>query len=252
MNYPGDQMRIDPSGGIGGFPVLFVRKVVRRLNNRLSWDAEAVQEIGGIDAHQAGELIKALRKAGLARANRSGARRTWMTTPLAQSFGAASAAKPITRQTAERALDDLLDRVMFVNRRSYFLAKVTKVVVFGSFLRHEVDRLGDVDVAVELKPKEPDPERLRKATQRRVAELTRLGRRFGGFLEREAWWNIEAFRFLKGRSRAISLHDYGGEKELIDEVAHRVINPNSRQRTNKRRKKSTPIRPATPPSDEWF
>lgn len=237
---------------MGGFPVLFVRKVVRRLNHRLSWDTETVQKIAGIGMHQAVDLITALRKAGLAKANLGKGPLTWMTTPLAQSFGAASAAKPITRRTAERALGDLLDRVAIVNRRSYFLARVSKVVVFGSYLRDEVDRLGDVDVAVELQPKEPNPERLRKATQRRIAEWASLGRRIGGFLEREAWWRIEAFRFLKGRSRAISLHDYGGEKELIDAVAHRVICLNSEQQTKRPKKRSPPIRRPTPPSDEWF
>jgi predicted nucleotidyltransferase len=70
-------------------------------------------------------------------------------------LGAASAAKPITRQTAERALDDFLARVVLVNRRAYYLAKVTKVVVFGSFLRPDIERLGDVDVAVESSVEAP-------------------------------------------------------------------------------------------------
>ncbi len=245
-------MRIDPNGFIGGFPVLFVRKVLRRLNSRLFWNAGDVQDIAGIDPQQAVALIRALQKAGLAKANRGRDAGTWTTTPLAQRFGAASAAKPITRQTAQRALDEFLDRVMLVNRRSYFLAKVTKVVVFGSFLRPEVDRLGDVDVAVELQPKQLDREKLRQATYRRVAECESLGRHFRGFMEREAWWHTEAFRFLKGRSRAISLHNYGVEKELIDAVSHEVICPESRPRTNKPKKKSTPIRSAARPKNEWF
>jgi hypothetical protein len=65
-----DQMRVDPSGVICEFPVLFVRKVVRRLNNRLHWDAETVQESAGIGPRQAADFIKALQKAGLAKANR--------------------------------------------------------------------------------------------------------------------------------------------------------------------------------------
>jgi predicted nucleotidyltransferase len=133
-----------------------------------------------------------------------------------------------------------------------FLAKVTKVIVFGSFLRPDVDRLGDIDVAIELQPKELDKEKLRKATQRRVAELATQGRRFGGFLEREAWWRTEAFRFLKGRSRAISLHDYGGEKKLIDAVPHQLIVPDPQKHVYKPEKRSKPVRPSASPSDEWF
>src|ERR1700682_844123 len=48
---------------------------------------------------------------------------------------------------------------------------------------------------------------------------------------------------LEGGSRAISLHDYGSEKERIDAVPHKVITPNSRQRTNKPKKKLTSTRP---------
>jgi predicted nucleotidyltransferase len=159
-------MRIDPSAFIGGFPVLFVRKAVRRLNSRLYWNSDTVQKVARTGPQEAIKLIKELEKAGVAKANRGRGLKTWTTTELAQSFGAASAAKPITRQTAERELEEFLSRVECVNRRSYFLAKVTKVVVFGTYLRPEVDRLGDVDLAVELQPKEVDRAKLRTATQR--------------------------------------------------------------------------------------
>ena len=48
-------------------------------------------------------MIKALEAAGLAKANR-GKVKKWATTQLAQSFATATAAKRITRQTAEKAL----------------------------------------------------------------------------------------------------------------------------------------------------
>ena len=43
----------------------------------------------------------------------------------------------------------------------YFLAKATKVILFGSILKPEVERLSDVDLAVELGSKEVDFERAR-------------------------------------------------------------------------------------------
>lgn len=124
-------MRIDPSGSIGGFPVLLVRRTVRGLNNLLLWDLATLQAIARVGPEEAGNFVEALEKAGLAKANRGRGPKTWTTTELAQSLGAATAAKPILHRTAERALADLLDRVYLVNRRSYFLAKVTKGVLFG-------------------------------------------------------------------------------------------------------------------------
>jgi predicted nucleotidyltransferase len=132
-------------------------------------------------------------------------------------------AKLITRSTAERALSEFLNRVWQVNSDEYFLAKVTKVILFGSLLRGDVDRLSDVDVAVQLDPKEPDRERARVLNKKRVAEFERKGHRFSNFLERELYWHREAFHFLKGRSRSIALVDYKEEKAFVDKVQHRFL-----------------------------
>jgi predicted nucleotidyltransferase len=135
----------------------------------------------------------------------------------------ATAAKPITRMTAERALAEFLDRVRRVGRDPHFLAKVARVVLFGSMLNPEVQRLSDVDVAVELAPKEADYDRARALNRRRVEELARQGRQFRSFLEMELWWHRETFQFLKGGSRVIALADYAAEKSFILAVPHRVL-----------------------------
>jgi predicted nucleotidyltransferase len=43
--------------------------------------------------------------------------------------------------------------VELVNNDPYFLAKVTRVVLFGSLLKPEVERLSDIDLAVEVAAK---------------------------------------------------------------------------------------------------
>jgi hypothetical protein len=55
-------------------------------------------------------------------------------------------------------------------------------------LKPEVDRVSDVDLAVEIVPWESNPERARAIIERRVLELELLGRRFRGFLDRELFW----------------------------------------------------------------
>lgn len=69
-------------------------------------------------------------------------------------------------------------------------------------------------------PKEPKPEKRREATYKR---LDATGRRQKSFLEREFWWRGEVLHFLKARSRAISIHDYESEKELVDAGPHEVM-----------------------------
>jgi hypothetical protein len=86
-----------------------------------------------------------------------------------------------------------------------------------------VERLSDVDLAVQLVAKEPDFERLREANAERVEQLAILGQRFSNFLEEQFCWFLETFRFLKGRSRVISLADYNVEKRLVLAVPHRML-----------------------------
>jgi predicted nucleotidyltransferase len=72
-----------------------------------------------------------------------------------------------------------------VNNDPYFLGKVTRVVLFGSMLKPEVERLSDVDLAVELAAKEADLDLARVKNYERVEELATHGHRFRNFLERE-------------------------------------------------------------------
>ena len=64
---------------------------------------------------------------------------------------------------------------MRVNDDPYFLARVTRVALYGSMLRPEVERPSDVDLAVQLVAKEPDFECLREANAERVEQLAILG-----------------------------------------------------------------------------
>jgi predicted nucleotidyltransferase len=213
-------MRIDPKGMIGGYPALVVRKALRHLRDWDRWGTENLETAAALTPGTGGAMVKALRSEGLLEA--SGTDR-WSITQAGRTLAAASAAKPVTRGTAERALSQFLERVTRVNESPYFLAKATKVVLFGSMLKPEVDRLSDVDLAVELARKETDAERASQQNRQRAEELAEQGRRFRNFLEWEACWYLETFQFLKGRSRVIALADYSVEKALVLTVPHRVL-----------------------------
>jgi hypothetical protein len=100
---------------------------------------------------------------------------------------------------------------------------VAAVVLFGSMLKPEVARPSDVDVAIEIVPKEANPERACSQNEKRANELERKGRRFRGLLDRQFCWYREVFAFLKGRSRVISPADLRQEGEFVLSVPHRVL-----------------------------
>jgi predicted nucleotidyltransferase len=213
-------MRIDPKSLIGGCPALVVRKALRNLRTADEWGLLALEAAANLSPGAGRTLAKALLKNGLIELREPG---MWTVTQAGRTMAAATAARRVSRSTAEKALAQFLDRVIRVNNDPYFLARVTRLVLYGSMLRPEVEWLSDVDLAVQVEAKEKDFDRLRAQTLDRVDDLAASGHRFRDFLEREGWWYFETRRFLKGGSRVISLADYNVEKALVLAGPHRVL-----------------------------
>jgi predicted nucleotidyltransferase len=214
------RVRIDPKGTIAGCPTLTVRGILRSLRGRSPWTLSDLERAAELPTGSGRRLVQVLRDRGLVE---PGGRAGWGLTQAGVTFAGATAAKPITRATAERALAQFLDRVRRADQDPYFLARPIRVVLYGSMLRPEVERLSDVDLAVQLVPKETDPERAQRLNQERAEELAALGHRFRNVLEVVCCWHLETFQFLKCRSRVISLADYALEKSFILAVPHRFL-----------------------------
>ena len=213
-------MQIDPKGTVAGWPALLVRRTLRQLRTHLQWGLGELESTASVEAGEGRALIKALLAEGLIEA---AGRDAWKVTQAGQTLSSATAARRVTRATAQKALQQFLGRVEQVNNDPYFLGKVTRVVLFGSMLKPEVERLSDVDLAVELASKEADFDRARVKNYERVEELATQGHRFRNFLEREGCWYWEIFGFLKGQSRVIALADYSVEKTFVLTVPHRFL-----------------------------
>ncbi len=217
--YPG-RVHIDPKATVGAFPALVVRRALRRLRGPSQWRLTDLEGAAGLPPGDGRLLLKVLRAEGLIQAAGRGA---WELSQAGETFSSASAARPVTRDTADRALAQFLDRVARVNGDPYFLARANRVVLFGSLLRPEVERLSDVDLAVELVEKETDSERAREANRQRAEHLAAVGHRFRGILEVASCGRMETFRFLKGGSRVIALADYGVDRPFVLAVPHQFL-----------------------------
>ena len=67
---------------------------------------------------------------------------------------------PINREKADRIMQEFLKRVEEVNRDDSYPYRVSKLVLFGSYLNPEQMDLGDIDIAFELEPKIKDYDEL--------------------------------------------------------------------------------------------
>ena len=94
-------MRIDAKGTIGEYPTLLVRTTLRGLRDRLRWGLTDLEMAAGLAPGSGRRMVRALGSAGLIEGAGRGA---WCITQTGQAFSIATAAKPITRATAEKAL----------------------------------------------------------------------------------------------------------------------------------------------------
>jgi predicted transcriptional regulator len=101
-------MRIDPKGTIGQYPALLVRTALRHLRSLPQWGLAELETAAGLTPGDGRGLVKALRSEGLIAATGRGA---WEVTQAGQTLSSATAAKRITRATADKALQQFLGRV---------------------------------------------------------------------------------------------------------------------------------------------
>jgi predicted transcriptional regulator/predicted nucleotidyltransferase len=178
-----------------------VRDVLRRCHGYLTetW----LRKTLGFSDKKSQEVVLALVQSDYI--ERAGSNEiAYTVTDKGRDLMRASAAKRLRRSTADLALDEFMERVRRVNQNPALLYSVTKVVVFGGFLRGS-ERLGDVDVAIDLAPRLPLSgnwvERFRQHAQT-------SGRCFRTFEDEIDWPRREIILALKARKRSISIQSW--------------------------------------------
>lgn len=128
-------MRIDPRSEIDGIRALRIRDCIRRA--RGSWiTAEYLAGCLKVSDSSAASLIDSLVSRGIlqpSQLSRDGDQH-YDVTEHGSRFMLASGAKPIKRETADRLVRELLERVEGINKDQSYLHTVDYVGVFGSYL----------------------------------------------------------------------------------------------------------------------
>jgi predicted nucleotidyltransferase len=218
-------MRIDPKEKIAEVPILKVRKLLRYVDNEMEWGENLAAGLLEISPKNVNILLQELERMGYIEPGRVLDRQQlWRKTLKGSTLGLASAAKPVTRKTADRIFSQFMDRVKRANSDPYFLIKVKKVVLFGSYLTN-TPRVNDVDVAVELTWKEDHGEVLKKNKAQlaldRAHEAEKKGRTFSTIIDRLSWPEDKVKLYLKSRSRTLSIHSI--TDQILDQVEHKVV-----------------------------
>jgi hypothetical protein len=213
-------MRIRPDDLIVGFPAKQIRKLLRQ--SVLSLSVDDVTKVLGLSGKSALLLLEALEQQGFIEKNTYAfdPNKNWKHTIKGGALSNALFSAPVFRLNAEKTLSEFMNRVREVNEAGRFLFRVRKVVLFGSYLT-ESPAIGDLDIAIDLVPKEPDPRKHSELILAHANAAALNGKRFQNFVQRLDFAAQEVRSYLKARSRIIQLTDCNdGVLKIAD---HRVI-----------------------------
>ena len=198
-------MRVSPDQIIAGQDARSLRALLRHFLDR-DFSVRLVGERLELTSGAARKLVERLVEEALLEPSEKGDGRWYRVAEKGRALAMASFAPPLKRSTAERKIREFLHRVEIVNGDPYFLYAVSRVVLFGSMLGG-ADRVGDIDLAVELESKIKDLEQRRAEERARINGAILSGRRFSNIVEDISWPQREVLLFLKSRSRGLSFHD---------------------------------------------
>jgi hypothetical protein len=135
-------IQIKPGQPIAGLDAKVLRDFLRKFSTGFNQDW-IIKDLK-VSAWKAARIICALLREQYIRPEQSSQEkvrtmRWYHVTRKGKELMRASAARRVTRKTAQLALDAFMRRVQEINRNPGFLCSITKVVVFGSFLK-DADR----------------------------------------------------------------------------------------------------------------
>lgn len=220
-------LQIDPKAEVVGLPILQLRSFLRR-RGWFGFRIEDIERILLVGEEHAEHLLQALLAEGyLERGDyiASTGEQWYQVTAKGLRLSRARAGPRIRRKTADRLLRELVARMEELERRPELLFRVARAVVYGSYLRPEVERLGDLDIGLLLAPKEPDRARHRAKVNARIDEAREEGRHFPNIVDMGAFPEDEVRMFLRGRSKYISFLDLESHAQVPERDGYRVIYP---------------------------
>ncbi len=215
-------MRIDSKDDFLGVPILTIRNFLHRSRRRCggSVSESFARQVLKFGPEQTREILDELARQGfIEKGGSCKGEQYWQNTIKGNSLSMATAARPVTRAKADQIFAEFMERVQKVNDDPYYLFRVTRVVLFGSYIR-DTPTINDIDIALQLAPKVDDLDRRGELYEQRRRESPR---NFRNLIDLIGWPMNEVWLFLKSRSRVLSLHDFELDQELLNTIEQKVV-----------------------------
>ena len=211
-------MRITADQSIAGYPAIAVRNFLKK-HELTGFVTESAQTSLSLNPQDADTLLNKLVDLGLL--GESTLFHGLGLTDNGVRLAYASAAKPIHRKTANRLLSEFMERVHAVNTTAEYLFWVSEAILFGSMLS-DVERLGDVDVAITLESKARDFTEFYDWSWERRQAAQLEGRTLPTIVEQIYWPKHEVWLQLKARSNGLKLSELS-HVECLPNLTYHVL-----------------------------
>ena len=107
-----------------------------------------------------------------------------------------------SRKTAKKVLENIVQRIKEVNKNKEFIYKVTKAVLFGSYINSNKEKIGDLDIAIYIELKDKSIPEFEQNFARARTSLN-----YVPLILRFIYGKEEIYKYIKNRKRVLELHD---------------------------------------------
>ena len=122
------------------------------------------------------------------------------------------------RETADRVVSDVLSRIKNANDNDDYIYRVTKAVLFGSYLNSEKKMLGDLDIALYMELKSTDDDEDKQNIRQYNRDLSCWKTGPMNFIAQFYYGREKLGKYLKGRSPLIEFHDGKAAEDMANET----------------------------------
>lgn len=228
-------VRIDPDKELAGYVQVKIRDLLRKANQGSeSWKICFISENLHISREETIKVVRALEKEGLIiQARDRGIYKRnpdkfqkeelteWELTDKGRRFAKAST-EGISRDEADKIISTLPTRIEQINQNPEFVYTIRRAFIFGSYVETDDQCLGDVDIALELEPKENDPQKQQEREEVRRS-LARESGKINSLQDFECWPKNEVYNFLQ---EGLGHLDFERVEFVCQEkLKHRVLYP---------------------------
>ncbi|MDR1007430.1 MAG: nucleotidyltransferase domain-containing protein [Campylobacteraceae bacterium] len=144
-------------------------------------------------------------------------------TSNGQALCVARSTPPLNKAKADKIFNEFMERVEEINNSNYYLYKVKKLLLFGSYLNSDKEDFGDIDIALDLKRKIDNLDDHKKAREERIQEVKQKGKYFSNYMKEILYPESEVMFKLKNKCRYINLHSI--EDEILKTAKFKQIYP---------------------------